>query len=117
MPFLALPLRSGPLRDHWLAADVRGGRPPVIGAEIATIDETVEAVTAGLGVCLIAAGNAPMLTRDGITTRRVTGVGPSHLVLAWRRDDQRPLLHAFRHAVQQALQAGAADPGSDHASR
>lgn len=109
-PFLALPRSSGPLRDHWLASDARGGRPSRIGAEIATIDEAVEALAAGLGICLIAAGNAPMVTRDGITTRPVTGVGPSHLVLAWRDDDRRPLLDTFRRAVEQALADQAAPP-------
>jgi hypothetical protein len=32
------------------------------GAEIANTEETVEALTAGLGVCLIAAGNTPLIT-------------------------------------------------------
>jgi hypothetical protein len=56
-PFLALPASSGPLRGFWLATDARDGRPAVVGAEVASTEETVEALTAGLGVCLIAAGN------------------------------------------------------------
>lgn len=98
-PFLALPMDAGALRDYWLATDARGGRPPLIGAEIASTDETVEALMAGLGVCLIASGNAPLLERDGIVTRPVTGVTPSRLVLAWRRGDDRPLLAQLRAAV------------------
>jgi hypothetical protein len=39
-PFLALPESAGPLRDYWLALDARDGRPPRIGAEIASTDET-----------------------------------------------------------------------------
>jgi DNA-binding transcriptional LysR family regulator len=58
-PFLALPASSAALRDHWLATDARDGRPAVIGAEVATSEETVEALLAGLGVCLVAAGNVP----------------------------------------------------------
>jgi len=53
-PFLALPESAGPLRDHWLATDERGGRPPLIGAEVANPDETYEAVVAGQGVVLLA---------------------------------------------------------------
>ena len=40
-PFLALPQSAGPLRDHWLALDERGGRAPRIGAEIASTEETL----------------------------------------------------------------------------
>ncbi len=101
-PFLALPATSGELREHWLATDARNGHRPVIGAEVANAEETVEALTAGLGVCLIAAGNAPLITRDGITVRPVTGVAPSELVLAWRRGDRRPLLRILLTAVGQS---------------
>ncbi len=101
-PFLALPRSSPELREYWLAVEARDGHTPVIGAEVANAEETVEALTAGLGVCLIAAGNAPLVTRDGITTRPVTGIPPSTLVLAWRRGDRRPLLHSLVNAVRQA---------------
>lgn len=102
-PFLALPTSSGPLRDHWLALDARGRRPAVIGAEVASTEETVEALTAGLGICLLATGNAPLVARDGVVVRPVTGVAPSRLVLAWRRGDERPLLATLCDAVRGAL--------------
>jgi DNA-binding transcriptional LysR family regulator len=105
-PFLALPAAAGPLREFWLATDARGGRPPVVGAEIATTDETVEALAAGLGVCLIAAGNVPFVARDGVAVRPVSGVGPCRLVLLRRRGDDRPLLRLLR----QAVAAATADP-------
>jgi DNA-binding transcriptional LysR family regulator len=102
-PFLAAPASSGALRDYWLAADARQGHPVVIGAEVANTEETVEAITAGLGLCLIAAGNAPLINREGITTRPITGVASSELVLLWRRGDNRPLLRLLRAAVHQAI--------------
>jgi DNA-binding transcriptional LysR family regulator len=104
-PFLALPAAGGVLRDHWLATDARRGHRVVVGAEIASTDETVEALTAGLGVCLVAAGNAALLARDGVVTRPVTGVTPSELVLLWRRGDDRPLLRSLRTAVRAAVDA------------
>jgi DNA-binding transcriptional LysR family regulator len=103
-PFLALPPSSGALRDFWLATDSRNGRPPVIGAEVASTEETVEALTAGLGICLVAAGNAALVTRDGIITRPVSGLPPSELVLAWRAGDDRPMLRHLRTSVAQARQ-------------
>ena len=99
-PFLALPRSAGPLRDHWLATDVRDGCAPVIGAEISSPDETYEALVAGQGVCLLAAGNAPLVTRGDVVTRPVNGVSPSQLALAWRADDKRPLVHAYARAAR-----------------
>ena len=101
-PFLALPGSAGPLRDYWLALDARDGRAPRIGAEIASTEETYEALVAGLGVCLVAAGNAPLITLGGVTTRPVRGIGPSRYALAWRREDAgRPLVQAYAQASRE----------------
>jgi DNA-binding transcriptional LysR family regulator len=104
-PFLALPAASGPLRDFWLAIEDRGGHPAVVGAEVATTEETVEALQAGLGVCLVAEGNAPQVERDGVVTRPVAGVDASRLVLAWRHDDDRPLVSLLANAVAGAARS------------
>ncbi|MGV9496968.1 LysR family transcriptional regulator [Streptomyces sp. NPDC003642] len=102
-PFLALPESTGPLRDFWLALDARGGRPPRIGAEIASTEETYEALTAGLGVCLVAAGNVPLLGMGGVTTLPVRGLPPGRYALAWRREDaDRPLVRSYAQACRQA---------------
>ncbi|MFB7596048.1 LysR family transcriptional regulator [Streptomyces sp. NPDC056160] len=107
LPFLALPRVAGPLRDYWLALDARGGRPPLIGAEVASAEETYEALVAGLGVCLVATGNAPLVTLGGVTTRPVRGIGPSRYALAWRREDaDHPLVRACADASR--LASGAA---------
>jgi DNA-binding transcriptional LysR family regulator len=104
-PFLALPESAGVLRDHWLATDERHGLAPVIGAEINSADETYEALVDGRGVCLLAAGNEPLLTRGDVVTRAVRDLGPSRLALAWRRDDRRPLVTAYARACQAAAGA------------
>ncbi|WP_262055872.1 LysR family transcriptional regulator [Streptomyces sp. STR69] len=100
-PFLALPPDAGPLRDHWLALDERGGRPPRIGAEIASTEETYEALVAGLGICLVATGNAHLITLGGVTTRPVHGLSPSRYALAWRRENGgQPLVRAYAEACR-----------------
>ncbi|MFI6548981.1 LysR family transcriptional regulator [Streptomyces prunicolor] len=100
-PFLALPPDAGPLRDHWLALDERGGRLPRIGAEIASTEETYEALVAGLGICLVATGNAHLITLGGVITRPVHGISPSRYALAWRREDGvRPLVRAYAEACR-----------------
>ncbi|MEU0003473.1 LysR substrate-binding domain-containing protein [Streptomyces sp. NPDC006314] len=105
-PFLALPKSAGALRDHWLAVDARAGRPPRVGAEIAGAEETYEALVAGLGVCLVAVGNAPLISLGGVTTRPVRGIGPSRYALAWRREDgRRPLVRAYAEACRATVGA------------
>jgi DNA-binding transcriptional LysR family regulator len=106
-PFLALPTSAGPLRDYWLAMDERHGVAPVIGAEIASADETYEALVDGRGVCLLAAGNAPLLTRGDVVTRAVRGIAPSRLALAWRRDHRTPLVRAYARACEAVTVGGA----------
>jgi DNA-binding transcriptional LysR family regulator len=101
-PFVALPIEAGPLRDHWLALDARGGLPARIGAEVATPDEAFEAVAAGHGVVLLAEGNAELYRRPGIVSRRVLDLQPAELAIAWRRADRRP---AVRDLVRAALEA------------
>jgi DNA-binding transcriptional LysR family regulator len=97
-PFLALPESAGPLRDYWLALDAREGKPPHIGAEINSTDETYEALLDGRGICLVAAGNAPLIALEGVITRPVRGISPSVLALAWRAGDRRPLVLDYARA-------------------
>ncbi|MEU5317199.1 LysR family transcriptional regulator [Streptomyces sp. NPDC021056] len=104
-PFLALPESAGPLRAHWLALDERAGRPARVGAEIAGTEETYEALVAGLGICLVAEGNAPLITLGGVVTRAVRGVSPSRYVLAWREGDRRPLVRAYAEACRSVAEA------------
>jgi DNA-binding transcriptional LysR family regulator len=101
-PFLALPASAGPLRDYWLATDSRAGRPARIGAEVASTEETYEALVAGLGVVLLAAGNAPLITLGGVTTRPVDGITPSRFALAWPRTPANPLVPAYVNACRAA---------------
>ncbi|MFE1287733.1 LysR substrate-binding domain-containing protein [Streptomyces sp. NPDC058751] len=100
-PFLALPPEAGPLRDHWLALDARGGRQPRIGGVVASAEETHEAVAGGQGVALLAAGNAPLLVRDEVIAVPVRGVSPSRLAVAARQDDKRALVLAYLAAARE----------------
>lgn len=102
-PFLALPKSAGPLRDYWLGVSQRHGKPATIGAEITSADETYESLVDGRGICLLASGNAPSLTRGGVVTIPVSGLPPCQLALAWRRDRYHPLLHAYADCARQVL--------------
>ncbi|TQM26511.1 LysR family transcriptional regulator [Nocardia bhagyanarayanae] len=94
-PFVALPRAAGPLRDHWLAIDARDGHPVRVGAEATGADETFEAIASGLGVALVAAGNADLYRRPGLVFRPVDGLEPAELAVAWRGDDTRSATALF----------------------
>ncbi|MFD1935033.1 LysR family transcriptional regulator [Nonomuraea mangrovi] len=89
-PFVALPVAAGPLREFWL------GRPDaIVGAEASSADEVFEAVLAGLGLVLLAEGNAELYKRPGLVSRPVTGLSPACLAIAWRAADRRPAVVSF----------------------
>jgi DNA-binding transcriptional LysR family regulator len=102
-PFIALPATAGALRDFWLATEHRAGQPAVIGAVVQTADAALEAVAAGLGVVLIAAGNVPLYDRPGVVTRPVDGLTEATLALAWRAADRRLVVANFVRAVEESL--------------
>jgi len=102
-PFLALPEDAGPARDQWLALDERRGHPVRIAGTINDTEETYEAVAAGVGICLLAAGNAPILARGDVVMPVVSDIGPAELVLAWHERHQPPLLDAFVTTCQDVL--------------
>ncbi|NRQ37254.1 LysR family transcriptional regulator [Nonomuraea sp. NN258] len=98
-PFIALPFAAGPLRDFWLARDARTD-DPVIGVTANTPEEVFEAVISGLGVVLVAEGNATLYKRPGMTYRPVTGLPPGQLAIAWREGDISPQVTAFVDALR-----------------
>ncbi|MEI8410588.1 MULTISPECIES: LysR family transcriptional regulator [unclassified Kribbella] len=100
-PFVALPAAAGPLRDFWLAVDARS-TPPAIAAEATAADEVLELVSAGVGVALIAEGNAHLYKRPGLTFRPVPDLPPAELAIAWRRDDPREIIHLFLDSIDQS---------------
>jgi DNA-binding transcriptional LysR family regulator len=104
-PFIALPATAGPLRQFWLAADERQS-PPRIAAEAETAEETFEAVASGLGVALLAAGNAEIYRRDDVICRPVAGLSPARLAVLWRAGDDRKAIQVFTGIFCRCVQSG-----------
>lgn len=102
-PFVALPAAAGTLRDYWLAVDERPpDRPPTVAAEAANAEEVFELIAAGVGVALLAAGNAAIYRRPGVCSVPVRGLQPSRLAIAHRSDDRRPAVHDLVAAATAA---------------
>jgi DNA-binding transcriptional LysR family regulator len=101
-PFVALPAAAGPLRDFWLAVDARSGRRPRIAAEATAADEVLELVSAGVGIALLAEGNAHLYDRPGLSFRPVPDLPPAELAIAWRADDSREIVRLFLDSIAPA---------------
>jgi len=101
-PFIALPTQAGPPRDFWLATAQRT-TPPVIAAEAATTEQSLDAVAAGTGITLLPAGHADIAPRDDDVLRPVRDLPPADLAVLWRSGDDRPAVHSFTAACQHHL--------------
>jgi hypothetical protein len=62
--------------DTSIDTDQRNGHPARIAAGITNTDQTNEAVASGIGICLLAAGNAPIFARGGLTMVPVPDLSP-----------------------------------------
>ncbi|WP_067648014.1 LysR family transcriptional regulator [Nocardia harenae] len=104
--FVALPAEAGAVRDFWVGNDARHGRQARIGAEATTPEDRLEAVSLGLGVCLLAENNVPMYRWPGLAARPVAGLPPCELAVAWRADDSRPTILEFAARATEGGFAG-----------
>jgi DNA-binding transcriptional LysR family regulator len=95
-PFVAAPPETGPWRDYWLATDARAGTPPQIGAVTDQPDDWLSAIANGYGIALAPESAARFYARPGIVYRRVTGVTPTQVAIAWSpTDDTTPAVQDF----------------------
>lgn len=109
-PFVALPASTGVWRDYWLAIDHRDGRPPVIGTEVKTSDEWMEAVANNFGICLTGTSTARFYPRPDIVCRPIDKITPTSVAVAWRRDDKRSVVADFVRCCERV----ASDAGHLH---
>jgi DNA-binding transcriptional LysR family regulator len=85
-PFVAAPGAAGAFRDHWIAADARGGREVKVGAVTEHPDDWLTAIANGDGIALAPASAARYYARPDIAYREVDGVEPSTVALVWPKE-------------------------------
>src|SRR3954471_15440691 len=73
-------------------------------------DETYEAVRGGIGICLLAAGNAPIFARGAVTMLPVADLTPCELVVAWNERHCPPLLETFAAMCEQVVTGAYTSP-------
>ncbi len=92
-------------RDDWLINPRPGGDVPVIGAAARTIEEWREHIVASHGLSLCPASAETYNARPGIVFIPAKDVPPTALCVAWRAEDDRPLVRSFVELVTSVAAA------------
>lgn len=101
-PFVALPQSSPQARDFWLAEETRDGTSAQVAATATSADEAFELVASGVGVMLVAEGNARLYARPGVEFAAVADLAPARLALAWTRRDLDGLAAELAREITEA---------------
>ncbi|MEV6740888.1 LysR family substrate-binding domain-containing protein [Streptomyces sp. NPDC051104] len=72
-------------------------RPEV--PRIHQVEEKLELVASGAGVCVIPLSTAGFYTRPDVVPVPVEDIGPNHVCLAWMATRRSPLIHEFAEAA------------------
>ncbi|MFF9394239.1 LysR family transcriptional regulator [Streptomyces griseoluteus] len=95
-----------------VAVELRAGRRPDTPV-IHQVEEKLELVASGAGICVLPLSTAGFYTRPDVTALRVDGLGPNEVALAWAASRRSPLVRAFAEAAAETLgRPGTADPGA-----
>jgi DNA-binding transcriptional LysR family regulator len=97
----------------WTCADHRGDAPARRGPKVRSIDGMLEAVRAGLCVATLPQSQAQVSAWPGIAFRPVADLEPATLALAWRTDDETPVVQALVEIARRDAAEGTAADSSD----
>lgn len=110
-PFIAAP-KGGAWRDFWLACDFRGGQPPRVAFEAATVDAELQAVATRKGISITAESTAKYYARPGVVFRPIQEMAECSIVIGFG-DAPSPLVQELVQIAQSVAQryvhAGGAD--------
>jgi len=107
-PFVTYPLRSV-VHDAVEDACARHGFQPTAAHEVAETATLVSFVAAGLGVSLVPASVSTMTVRGAVYRPLTEDPTRVELAVAWRRDDERPLLGRALEVIRRHMPAAGGD--------
>lgn len=85
-----------------VALESRGDRRPEV-PPIHQVEEKLELVASGAGICVIPLSTAGFYTRPDVIALPVEDIGPNKVALAWVASRRSPLVHDFVQAAAQTL--------------
>jgi DNA-binding transcriptional LysR family regulator len=88
--------------DWWAVNPRPDGRAPVWGPENENVEEMLEQVASGAGMCIVPRSLTEFYGRPDIAWRPITDIDPLRIALAWRAEgDPPPLVTAFAAIVRE----------------
>jgi DNA-binding transcriptional LysR family regulator len=89
------------------------GTRRVSGAEVRDEDEWLDALVRGLAISTAPASAKTYYPWPGITFIRAHGIDPAIVAVAWRRDENNPLVTNFLEIMREVRDAGRTGSGPD----
>ncbi|WP_330342165.1 LysR family transcriptional regulator [Streptomyces sp. NBC_00557] len=85
-----------------VALELRGKRRPEVPA-IHQVEEKLELVASGAGICVLPLSTATFYTRPDVVPLPVEGLGPNEVALAWVATRRSSLIRDFAEAAAETL--------------
>ncbi|MER6734992.1 LysR family transcriptional regulator [Streptomyces puniciscabiei] len=85
-----------------VALELRGKRRPDV-PQIHQVEEKLELVASGAGICVLPLSTAGFYTRPDVVPLPVEDIGPGEVALAWAASRRSPLIHDFAEAAAETL--------------
>ncbi|MEV5386573.1 LysR substrate-binding domain-containing protein [Streptomyces sp. NPDC052721] len=85
-----------------VALELRERRRPEVPA-IHQVEEKLELVASGAGICVLPLSTASFYTRPDVIPLPVEDIGPNEVALAWVASRRSPLVHDFAEAAAETL--------------
>ncbi|MBY8880088.1 LysR family transcriptional regulator [Actinacidiphila acidipaludis] len=85
-----------------VALELRGRQRPEVRV-IHQVEEKLELVASGAGICVLPLSTAAFYTRPDVIPLPVEGLGPNEVALAWAASRRSPLVHDFAEAAAETL--------------
>ncbi|MGW7820384.1 LysR family transcriptional regulator [Streptomyces puniciscabiei] len=97
-----------------VALELRGERRPEV-PETHQVEEKLELVASGAGICVLPLSTARFYTRPDVIPLPVEDIGPGEVALAWAASRRSSLVHDFAEAAAETLGRPLAEerPGPD----
>jgi DNA-binding transcriptional LysR family regulator len=108
-PIIAAPDSAGGWRAHWIAQDVRQGKPANIAGVASTYELEFTAISRGLGISFTTSGAQENYPRPGIVFVPIVDREPALIALAWKRTETSSQAIRFLAIARQALAAQMSD--------
>ncbi|MDQ3778576.1 MAG: LysR substrate-binding domain-containing protein [Actinomycetota bacterium] len=88
----------------WFGPFRPAGRRPS-DPEALSVDESLAFASRGLALYCVPESASRFYQRPDVVFRRIVDVPPAEVAVAWRRDDERPLVRAFADAARATIQS------------